>query len=120
MTLVPTGFPIRGANPLALTLAISAFCIVGDYFLKRASQAAAPFRTLDFGIGLLVFASTAAGWILILPHRKLGVVGAVYGVSTVLFMALLGWLVFGESLRPVELIGMGLGVASIVLLARFA
>ena len=107
-------------HPIFLVLAISGVCIVGDYFLKRASQSATPFRTLDFAIGTLVFAATAIGWVLLLPRMKLGVVGVVYGVSTVLFMALLGSLVFGESLRPREMLGMALGIASMVLLARFA
>ena len=111
---------MKALPPIVLTMVISGVCIIGDYYLKRASQTAAPFRTMAFAIGVLIFASTAIGWVLIFPHMKLGVVGVVYGVSTVLFMALLGRLVFGESLRPQELFGMGLGIASIVLLARFA
>jgi drug/metabolite transporter (DMT)-like permease len=105
---------------VALTLLISVVCIVGDYFLKKASQADRPFQTYQFVIGTAVFAFTAVGWVVVLPYMKLGAVGVVYGVSTVLLTALLGGLAFGERLRWQEGLGVALGVASIVLLARFA
>ena len=105
---------------VAITLLISAACIVGDYYLKIASNSPRPFRTQAFAIGTAVFAATSFGWVLVLRHLKLGAVGVVYGVSTVLFMALLGWVAFGETLRWHEMLGLLLGVASILLLARFA
>ena len=103
-----------------VTFAISALSLVGDYFLKRASQSVQPFYSFEFLVGLVIFASTAAGWVVVLRVIKLGVVGVIYGVSTVLFMALLGRLAFGESLRPQEVLGLCLGIASIMLLARFS
>lgn len=105
---------------VAVTLLISLVCIVGDYFLKKASQTEHPFQTYKFAVGTVVFALSAVGWVIVLPYMKLGAIGVVYGVSTVLFMALLGWLVFGERLRWQEGVGVVLGVTSIVLLARFA
>ena len=103
-----------------ITLLISSFCLLGDYFLKRASQSPFPFRTGEFALGTMIFAVTAIGWVIVLPKLKLGVVGVIYGVSTVLFMALLGWLVFGERLHWHEGLGLVLGVVSIALLSRFA
>ena len=103
-----------------LTLLISAICIVGDFFLKLASNSSRPFWTWQFFVGTAIFAATSIGWVIVLPYLKLGAVGVVYGVSTVLFMALLGWLSFGESLRWSEVLGITLGITSIVLLARFA
>jgi drug/metabolite transporter (DMT)-like permease len=105
---------------VAVTLLISAACIVGDYYLKIASNSPKPFRTMPFAIGVAVFAATSVGWVYVLRHLKLGAVGVVYGVSTVLFMALLGRVAFGETFRWYEVTGVLLGVASIVLLARFA
>lgn len=92
---------------------------MGDYFLKIASRAPFPFRTAEFAIGAVIFGASAIGWVLILPHLKLTAVGVIYGVSTVLFMALLGLFVFDETLTAREWAGLVLGVASIVLLARF-
>lgn len=105
---------------VGVVLLISAACILGDYYLKRASQSSRPFATWEFSLGTLVFALSGAGWVVVLPHMKLGAVGIVYGVSTVLFMALLGWLAFEERLRWGELLGVALGLASMLLLARFA
>lgn len=103
-----------------LTLAISAICILGDYYLKLASRSATPFRTTHFAAGTAIFAATGFGWVYILRHLNLSAVGVTYGVSTVLFMACLGWLMFGEKIAWHEWVGITLGIASIVLLARFA
>jgi drug/metabolite transporter (DMT)-like permease len=105
---------------IVVTLVISAVCIVGDYYLKLASKSPTPFRTPQFFIGTAVFAATSIGWVVVVQHLKLGSIGVTYGVSTVLFMALLGWLAFGETLRWYESVGMLLGIVSIVLLTRFA
>ena len=78
------------------------------------------FGSFDEWLTTQMSASTAAGWVVVLRVIKLGVVGVIYGVSTVLFMALLGRLAFGESLRPQEVLGLCLGIASIMLLARFS
>lgn len=107
-------------NCILITLGISVFCIVGDYFLKRASTLPHPFSRFEFAVGTAIFAATSVGWVLVLPHMKLGIIGTVYGVSTVLFMALLGYVSFGESLYWFECVGILLGVASIILLARLA
>ena len=107
------------SQTILITLATSALCLVGDYLLKQASRAPFPFRTAEFAIAVVIFGASAIGWVLILPHLKLAAVGVIYGVSTVLFMALLGWLVFGETLTVREWAGLVFGVASILLLARF-
>lgn len=95
-------------------------CLVGDYFLKRASLLSQPFRSIEFFVGIVIFAATAAGWVIVLRVLKLGTIGVIYGVATVLFMTLLGWLGFGESLRWHEWAGIILGIISILLLTRFA
>jgi small multidrug resistance pump len=105
---------------IILTLLMSAGCLVGDYFLKRASVLPRPFQSIEFFSAAAVYALSAVVWVIVLPRLKLGAVGIIYGVSTVLFTALLGWLAFGEKLQWHELSGMVLGIISILLLARFA
>jgi hypothetical protein len=73
-----------------ITLAVSLVCIVGDYYLKRASQAPRPFSTWEFFAGTIIFGLSGVGWVIVLPSMKMASVGTVYGVSTVLFMAVLG------------------------------
>ncbi len=101
-----------------LTLGVSLFCLLGDYLLKRASQMPAPFRTPEFVVGAMIFALVSAGWVLVFPQLKMAAVGMMYGVSTVVFTALLGWLAFGEALGLREILGLVLGLAGMLLLAR--
>ena len=108
------------AHCVLVTLAMSAVCIAGDYYLKLASQTARPFLSLNFLLGTIIFSLTSVGWVVVLPSMKLATVGVTYGVSTILFMTMLGCFVFGETLTWVEWLGISLGVASIFLLCRFA
>lgn len=103
---------------ILLTLGVSLFCLLGDYFLKRASQMPSPFKTIEFFVGASVFALVSVGWVAVFPQLKMAAVGLTYGVSTVVFTALLGWLAFNETLTPREFAGMVLGVGSILLLTR--
>jgi small multidrug resistance pump len=105
---------------LAVTVAFSVVGVVGDYFLKLASEADNPLRSRWFYVGFVVYASTAFGWVFVMRHLKLGTIGVVYSVSMVLLLTLIGAWRFGESLNYSEMAGIVLAVAALVLLARFA
>lgn len=47
-------------------------------------------------------------------------VGAIYGVGAILFLAVIGVFFFDESLNAYEVIGIISGILSIVLLVKFA
>jgi multidrug transporter EmrE-like cation transporter len=99
--------------------AMSAVGIVGDYFLKRASDDANPLLTRSFMVGLALYSSTAFAWVYVMRHLKLATIGVVYSVCMILMLAGMGVLVFGESLNRYEVVGIGLAIAAIALLARF-
>jgi len=105
---------------ILITIGFSAVGVVGDYFLKLASQQASPLRSAWFYIGFAVYASTAFGWVIVMKHLKLAVVGVVYSVAMIVLLTAVGAIGFGESLGPREIAGVILAVASIVLLMRFA
>ncbi len=105
---------------ILITIGFSAVGVVGDYFLKLASQQASPLRSSWFYIGFAVYASTAFGWVIVMKHLKLAVVGVVYSVAMIVLLTAVGAIGFGESLGPREITGVILAVASIVLLMRFA
>jgi multidrug transporter EmrE-like cation transporter len=105
---------------ILITIGFSAVGVVGDYFLKLASQQASPLRSSWFYIGFAVYASTAFGWVIVMKHLKLAVVGVVYSVAMIVLLTAVGAIGFGESLGPREIAGVILAVASIVLLMRFA
>ncbi len=55
-----------------------------------------------------------------MKHLKLATISVLYSVSMVLLLTAIGTLVFRESLKPLEVVGIGLALASLVLLMRFA
>jgi small multidrug resistance pump len=105
---------------VAVTIAFSVVGVVGDYFLKLASGADRPLQSRWFYVGLVVYASTAFGWVFVMRHLKLGTIGVVYSVSLVLLLTLVDTVGFGERLNPWEAAGIVLAVASLILLGRFA
>jgi multidrug transporter EmrE-like cation transporter len=107
-------------NALLLTVGLSLFAVVGDYFLKMAGSSDSPFRTKWFIAGLLMYALSAFGAVYVLKHVKLATVGVVYCVSLILLLTALGVVIFKESLNFTELIGIVLALAALLLLGRFA
>jgi multidrug transporter EmrE-like cation transporter len=105
---------------ILVTIGLSLLAVIGDYFLKRASGAGAPFRTAAFVIGFVIYASTAFGTVFVFRHLKLATSGGIYAVSFVLLLTLLGIVEFREQLRPSEVLGLFMAVGALVLLTRFA
>ncbi|MDD1428620.1 EamA family transporter [Dolichospermum sp. ST_sed9] len=101
-------------------IALSSLGVIGDYFLKVASNDEIPLKTSWFFIGLLILASTAFGWVYAMKHIKLATLGVVYSVFTVLLLAFVGVIFFQESLNPYEIGGIVLAVASLILLSAFS
>jgi multidrug transporter EmrE-like cation transporter len=111
-------------NPRTLavivTIAFSAVGVLGDYFLKLASQREHSLRTPAFYIGFALYASTAFGWVFVMKHLKLGTISVLYSISMVLLLTGIGVAVFRESLHAAEVVGLLLAIASLILLVRFA
>jgi len=105
---------------LLLTFGFSLVGVVGDYFLKVSSLSEKPFRSAAFYIGLVVYGSTAFGWLFAMRHLKLATISTVYSVSIILLLTTLGVVGFHERLSTAEVFGIILALASLVLLVRFA
>jgi multidrug transporter EmrE-like cation transporter len=105
---------------VVVTIAFSVVGVLGDYFLKLSSAREQPLRTRWFYVGLVIYASTAFGWLFVMRHLKLATIGVIYSVSMVLLLTAVGVVLFRESLNYYELAGIVLAVASLVLLMRFA
>lgn len=100
-------------------VAIAAVSVLGDYFLKMASQQTSAVYNRWFLAGFVIYALCSFGWVFAMCHMKLAAIGVVYSLSTVLFLSALGVVVFGESLNRHEVAGIVFAVLSILLLARF-
>ena len=103
-----------------VTVGFSAFGVLGDYFLKRASLQENPLRTWSFVLGFAVYSSTAFGWLFVMRHLKLGTIGVVYSVSMIVLLTLVGALACGEKLSRSEVVGIVLAIAALFLLVREA
>lgn len=106
-------------RPLLVVVAMAALTTLGDYCLKRASLQPSIFSRW-LASGWLIYGATALGWAWTMRHLKLATLGAVFSVSMVLLMALLGFLVFRETLSKSEIVGIVLALISLALLARFS
>jgi small multidrug resistance pump len=98
---------------------MSAVGILGDYFLKRASEASQPLATRSFVLGFVLYASTAVAWTFVMRHLTLATIGVIYAMCMILLLALMGVVVFDEPLHRSEILGIVLALAALVLLARF-
>ena len=109
-----------GAYAVSITIGMALASVVGDYFLKIASEAQAPFRTAWFPIGVAIYAATAFGWVAVMPHLKLAQIGALYCVAIILALCFMGMLFFKEKLNPKEWLGVFFAIVSVLLLRRVA
>ena len=110
----------RPTLAVLVTIAFSLVGVLGDYFLKLASQREHSLRTPWFYLGFALYASTAFGWLFVMKHLKLATISVLYSVSMVLLLTAIGTHVFREPLKPLEVVGIVLALASLVLLVRFA
>jgi len=105
---------------VVVTVAFSLLGVVGDYFLKVASEQPSALATRSFYAGFVVYASTAFGWVFVMRHLKLATIGVVYSVTMVLLLTAVGVFGFRESLSAAEVVGLLMAVTSLILLMRFA
>jgi small multidrug resistance pump len=105
---------------ILVTMLFSAIGVVGDSFLKLASAEAVPWRSRWFLIGFVLYASTAFGWVFVMKHLKLATIGVFYSVAMVVLLTTIGALFFGERVSGWEMLGIAMGVGSLVILSRFA
>jgi small multidrug resistance pump len=101
-----------------VTFAFSVLGVIGDYFLKLASEKQHSLKTAEFYIGFVLYAATAFGWVFVMKHLKLASIGVVYCVSMVLLLTAIGVIAFKESLSGYEIAGIVLAIASLVLLVN--
>jgi small multidrug resistance pump len=106
------------SSPVAVlvTILLALAVPVSDYFLKVASSSKTPFLNWNFVLGLLITFFCTFGWVLVMPHLKLAYIGVIYSLTVVLSLCLVGAVFFDEQLKPAEWVGVGLAIASMVLL----
>ena len=104
---------------LGLVLAITIFTVWGVSFLKKAGNYIHFFLNRDFFIGFAIYASTAFLWVFVYKYAKFSISGAVYSILSLIAFVILGVGMFGEKLSGIEVIGLGMGVGSLIILSKF-
>jgi drug/metabolite transporter (DMT)-like permease len=105
---------------VVVTIAFSGVGVLGDYFLKLASQREHSLRTPWFYLGFALYAATAFGWLFVMKHLKLATISVLYSVSMVVLLTSVGVVFFRESLNAYEIAGLVMAIAALILLVRFA
>lgn len=95
------------------TVAAASFAIWGDYYLKKYGDAR---RVWDLVLCLGLWEVCALMWVLCYRQRVPLGQSTVYGQAIVVTMNLfLGWVLFAESLKPLQWLGAFLVLVGIVL-----
>ncbi len=103
---------------LAILAGLTLLTALGDSFLNQAGEHKKTNFKLLIG-GLIIYLITGLVWFWIYKYVKFSVSGAVYGAMTALVFTAIGIFYFRESLNSIEILGIVLGISSIVLLSRF-
>jgi len=90
----------------------------GDSLLKMAGLNTKQTNYTHLLGGLVIYLLTGLVWFVIYKHIKFSVSGSVYGVMTVIVFTAIGLFYFHESLKIGEIVGIIMGIISIILLSR--
>ena len=105
---------------IIITIGFSIVGVLGDYFLKLASEQEESLKSKWFYVGFALYASTAFGWVFVMKHLKLATISVVYSVSMIVLLTAIGVVFFKETLNYYEIAGLLMAVGSLVLLMRFS
>jgi drug/metabolite transporter (DMT)-like permease len=102
-----------------LAISLSAITVVGDLFVKESSLSNNVWnKWLLFGAA--IYGLTAIGWVYVMKSIKLSTLGTIYGISLIILLTLSSIFILHEKLSIPEVIGIVLGIISLILLYRFS
>jgi drug/metabolite transporter (DMT)-like permease len=104
---------------VCIIVCLSGIGVFGDLLLKLSGHSDKPVDLRLLSAGILIYAVTGIGWFYALKQINLASVGALYAVTTVLFLTILSMSYFKEGFNIREIIGILMGIISLCLLARF-
>ncbi|MGP1356052.1 hypothetical protein [Roseicyclus sp.] len=100
-------------------IAVTAFVVIlGDYVLKLAADRGLATLSTMVALGVGLYAVSALLWFGAMRHLTLGQAGVAYSMLTLVALALIGALAFGERLGLRELAGLGCALTAMALMVR--
>lgn len=100
-------------------IGLSVMTVLADVFIKHASLKNAFSGWKMLLLGAIIYGLTAFGWFFVMRKIKLSTLGVLYGVSCIVLLTLVSVFYFREKITFLELFGILLGIASLVILSRF-
>ncbi|WP_299965201.1 EamA family transporter [uncultured Roseobacter sp.] len=94
--------------------------IIGDFAIKTAADAGHAITSTYVAIGVALYALSALFWFYAMQHVTLAQAGVAYSMLTLIALALIGALWFGETLHAREYAGLGCALLSMLLMSRLA
>jgi small multidrug resistance pump len=105
--------------PIIVVIFLSGVGALGDFFIKLSGGGSKYIMYQPFFIGMIIYALSAVGWFYVMKHIKLGSLGIFYSLTTVILLVIIGAVFFKEQLNTYDILGVMLGILSIILLGRF-
>ena len=100
-------------------ITFTAFVVLfADYLLKLASDRGLGAFSVAVAIGVVLYAVSALLWFAAMRHVTLGQAGVAYSMLTLVALAIIGALFFGERLGFREIAGIGCALTAMVLMIR--
>jgi uncharacterized membrane protein len=98
-----------------LVVFLTGVLLAGDYLIKSAVKSHHAVALLI--VAAMLWVLSIPGWFYTLHGRNLSLVGMLFSVVSLIGSAMIGVLVFGETLSAKEWVGLVLGIVSAILLA---
>lgn len=103
---------------IAAIAALTTVGSMGDVLIRTAGKDGVRWKLL--GLGMCCYFMTVPGWFFLFRYVKFPVIGTVSAVVSILLFTWVGIFWFKDTVRPVEWVGIGMAVGSLVLLSRFS
>jgi undecaprenyl phosphate-alpha-L-ara4N flippase subunit ArnF len=103
---------------LGFTLVTAIVIILADLILKLAADRDHAVISALVVAACVLYAVSALLWFGAMRHVTLAQAGVAYSMFSLIALALLGALLFGETLRAREFAGLGCAVAAMALMTR--
>jgi multidrug transporter EmrE-like cation transporter len=105
--------------PITVGALMIILTIAGDILIKNASLGHSFSGWKSLLVGSIFYALTGVGWFFVMRNMKLSTLGVFYGVGCILLLTLFSVFLYKENINIIEIIGIILGIISLIILFRF-
>lgn len=100
----------------SLLILVTGMTVFGDYLIKTATGHHAGMMSVVFALGALSYGASAIGWFFLMRSHSLTWIAVSYSAATLVFLALLGVIMFEETLRPRDVMAVAMALGAMLLI----